>query len=374
MKKLITIVVGLVAMTLQAQVSKQVSLADKVPYADQIALKGDTTKVTASFVFDESANTISVTLKSERKLFVFWDEITYRKAFHCRRLRTDRLSYALTSNTADEFHSARHFRRRLPKPRCKYLFHAWFSAENMEAAKAERKILNDSITQLFTVSEGCIEASIRLRDILLIDEVKEKGIAHYYELSYGGDINTVYTLSLQRNPCIGLDREIQAAQSARTAVQQSYQSFKSIFDKGIVNSAEGEQLFHDLQDALQTQFPVYQDSSACSAVQQAYGEYNQWIDSIRSLSVTLQNPVAQDDDRSLNSKTVLANARQIDSNVARWLVTTDKMEKADLVDQCKNIIADTSEMIQKNGTRTAEERNAAEVFRKAEQFFRRTCR
>ena len=168
--------------------------------------------------------------------------------------------------------------------------------------------------------------------------------------------------------------QIQAAENAKNAIQQSFASFKGIFDKGIVNSEEGEQLFYDLQNALQTQFPAYQDSSACPAIQQAYMEYNQYIDSIQSLSVTLQTPAEQAEERSLNTKTVLANARLLDSNVARWLVTNDKMEKSDLIEQCKSIIIDTEEMIKQNGTRTSEERNAAEVFRKAVQYFKRTCR
>ena len=364
MRKYLLIIVGFVALMLQAQTNKNITLSDKVPFSDTIA----------TFLFNEDANTVTITLNSGRKMFVFWEDIKYNKAFSCRRLRTDRLSYALSANTSDQFHSAPKFRHSLPKHHGAYIFHAWFTAEEMDPCKAERKIVNDSITQIFSVAPTCMSASIRLRDVLFIDEVKQKGIKHYYELSFGGDVNTLYTITLQRNPCIGLDMQIQAAENAKNAIQQSYASFKGIFDKGIVNSEEGEQLFHDLQNALQTQFPMYQDSSACPAIQQAYMEYNQYIDSIQSLSVTLQTPAEQAEERSLNTKTVLANARLLDSNVARWLVTNDKMEKSDLVEQCKSIIIDTEEMIKQNGTRTSEERNAAEVFRKAVQYFKRTCR
>ena len=214
-----------------------------------------------------------------------------------------------------------------------------------------------------------------MRDLLLLDEVQQKGVARYYELSYGGDPNIVYAISLQRNPCIGMERDIQSASNALSAIRRSYDSFKALYDKGVVNSEEGEKMFHELQEALQIQFPLNEDSSACPAIQQAFAQYNQLTDSIRSISVTLHLPAAEVEmDHSVNAKTIRANARMIDSNVARWLVTKDEMERTDLVSQCRNIIADTNEMITKNGTRTQEERNAVAVFRKAEQYFKRTCR
>ncbi|MBO4249770.1 MAG: hypothetical protein J5884_00785 [Paludibacteraceae bacterium] len=376
MRRYLLIGVSLVAMMLQAQVTKPIVLSDKMPYADAITLsnKAGDVNVTATFVFNEDANTVTLTLKSERRLFVFWDDIKCSKAFSCRTLRTDRLPYALTGNTSDKFRKARQFKKALPKHQGTYLFHTWFSAEDMEPVKAEHKMVNDSITQTFTVSPACMNASLRLRDILLLDDVKQKGITHYYDLSFGADVNTVYAITLQRNPCIGLDRAIQTAENSRDAVQQSFSSFKGIFDKGIVNSEEGEQLFYDLQNALQTQFPVWKDSSACSAIEQAYTTYNQYIDSIKALSVTLQLPAVEVEERSLNTKTVLANARMIDSNVARWVTTTDKIERADLVHQCMSIISDTNGMIQQCGSRTKEERDAVAIFREAEQYFKRTCR
>ena len=378
MKRLILgIAVALLAMGLKAQTTKTITLSNKTPYADAIVLKnsaGDV-NVTATFVFDEDANTVSLSLTSDRKLFVFWDDITYRKVFHYRKLRTDRLPYTLVGNTSDEFRCARHFRRALPKPRRKYQFHTWASSEGMQTVDAERKIVNDSICQVYTLSDTRIDVSVRLRDLLLLDEVQQKGVARYYELSYGGDPNIVYAISLQRNPCIGMERDIQSASNALSAIRRSYDSFKALYDKGVVNSEEGEKMFHELQEALQIQFPLNEDSSACPASQQAFAQYNQLTDSIRSISVTLHLPAAEVEmDHSVNAKTIRANARMIDSNVARWLVTKDEMERTDLVSQCRNIIADTNEMITKNGTRTQEERNAVAVFRKAEQYFKRTCR
>lgn len=373
--KIFFIFLCLTTLTMVAQTTKPVTLSDKTPFSEELTIpqpKGEGVKVTASFQFDEAANTVSVTMKSERKLFVFWEEISYRKAFHHKRLCTEKLSYNMTGNTADQFHRVPYFYKALPKPhRKKHIFYAWTEPKGLKPMGAPRQIINDSLTQTFALSDTTDIYSLRLRDILFIDELKQKGAARYYGISYGMDVNTEYRITLQRNPCFGLDAQITAAQNARDAVTRSYEAFKSIYNGGVVNSEEGEKLFHQLQDALQIQFPVNEDSSACADLQEVHTQYNQYIDSIKALSVTLQLPA---DERSLNIKIILANSRTIDNNVTRWLSTKDYFERSDLADQCRAIISDTKDMISQNGARTEEEKNAVAVFKKAEQYFDRTCR
>ena len=374
MKKLIFgIVFVAMVVGVQAQTTKPVALSDQTPFVDNLVISSKTgdVNVIASLVFDEQSNTVALKLQSERKMFVFWQNIKYRKAFTYKRLRTDRLSYNMTGNTADQFHRIPYFYKALPKPHRKYMFHAWSEVQGLRALGAPRCIVNDSLIQNYALVDTAETISVRLRDILFIDEVKQEGASHYYALTYGTDLNTEYQISIQRNPCFAMDAQIAAAQNARDAVIRSYEAFKTIYNHGVVNSEEGEKLFYELQDALQIQFPVNQDSSACPAIQAAHEQYNRYIDSIKALSVTLQLPV---DERTLNVKIILANARTIDSNVSRWLTSKDHYEKADLVDQCRAIIADTKNMIIVNGARTKEEKDAVAVFKKAEQYFDRTCR
>jgi len=368
----------LAAMTsvLSAQTTKPVTLSDKTPFEDELTIplrKEGEVKVKASLQFDEAANTVSVTLRSERKLFVFWENIKYRKAFKNKRLRTEKLSYNMTGNTADQFHRIAWFYKALPKPhRKKYTFHSWIETQGLRpTGGSPRQIVNDSLTRTFAVSDTSEVYTVRLRDILFMDEVKQKGAARFYAITYGSDINTEYQITLQRNPCFGFDAQITAAQNARDAIVRSFEAFKSIYNDGVVNSEKGEKLFHELQEALQIQFPVNEDSSACATLQEAQAQYNQYIDSIKALSVTLQLPV---EERTLNVKIILANARTLDSNVTRWLTTKDKFERSDLAEQCRDIIADTKKMVELNGAHTQEEKDAVAVFRKAEQYFDRTCR
>ncbi|MBO4665540.1 MAG: hypothetical protein J5612_01560 [Paludibacteraceae bacterium] len=362
--------------SMQAQTTKPVTLTHQTPFTDAITLttKAGPVNVTASFVFDEQANTVAVKLQSDRKLFVFWQDIKYKKAFCSKHLRTDRLSYPMTGYTSDQFRKARHFKRSLPKPRDKYVFHTWFEPQGLRPQGAPRSVINDSVCQTFAVLDTAPAISLRLRDILLVDDVKQKGITHYFDISFAGDINTVYSITLQRNPCFGKDAQIQMADSALSALTKSYNAFKGIYEKGVVNSEEGEKMFLEIQGALQILFPLNQDSSACPAIQEARTLYNQLTDSISALTVTVQTHEGDDVDHELNARTIRTNARTLDNNVARWLVSKDQLEKSDLIQQSKDLITETYERIAKYGTRTQNEREAVAVFRKAEQYFKRTCR
>ena len=160
----------------------------------------------------------------------------------------------------------------------------------MQLQEQDLKIVNDSITATFKLQEQATSATLRLRDVLLLDEVKQKGVTRYYSLTFGADFNTQYNITIQRNPCWGEDSRIKSATNALAAIQQSYESFKNLFATGVVSSEDGEKMFHDLQNALLTQFPMDSDSCACPKVEEARKRYNQFNDSIRSITVTMQVP------------------------------------------------------------------------------------
>ena len=74
--------------SLQAQTTKPVTLSDQSPFTDNLVVSTKTgdVNITASLVFDESANTVALKLQSERKLFVFWQDIPYRGTVRHGRL------------------------------------------------------------------------------------------------------------------------------------------------------------------------------------------------------------------------------------------------------------------------------------------------
>lgn len=363
---------------LPAQTVKNVTLTDNTPYADALTLtntKGET-QLTATLLFDEAENTVSVSLQSERKLFVFWQDIAYRKAFTCRRLRADRLTYGMTGNTSDYFRRVWLFAKDLPKPRCRHIFHTWATAEGLQPADGERRVVNDSVGQIFSLPDKRTDVTIRLRDVLLMDEVKQKGVSHTYDLSFAGDINTEYKITLQRNPCLKMEQQIDAAEKALTAAERSYHALEQAYPKHTVPRQEDMDMFTELKQAMLLQFPVNNDSTACTRIMELNGQYNLYADSISSFDVTLNIPIdpLTNQARKLDTKTVLYNARQLDANVSRWKASDDVVERSDLMEQCKSIVADTNELIKTSSVQSDEAKEAVTLFREAEKYFYKSCR
>lgn len=373
---------GFVATALQAKTIKDITIADGEVFTDHIALAKDATDkdIMVKFIFNEQENTLSVSVISFRTLFVFWENTPYRNTINChRQIQLDRLPYIITANPQDRFRLSKGFWRTIPQPRKEYVFHRWIEYEGLQPQQAELKMVNDSILQKFDIQNRRTEVTVRLRDILLMDVVRQRNNATNYDIVFGRDLDTEYRVTLHRNPCFGLDEEITAARNTLTAITKSYNTFHTRYAKGTVTSADGLRIFRELQATLVAQFPHNDERSDCADIQQLRDSYNLIADSIAALQVAIEQepvPVANEPDvkeRARNAKVIMANARQIDNLVARWLGSTDISEREDIVSQCHSILRDTKEMLQ-GGALTKEEREAVTFFQQAEKYFNRTCR
>ena len=72
-------------------------------------------------------------------------------------------------------------------------------------------------------------------------------------------------------------------------------------------------------------------------------------------------------------KLLYTQTRQLDKSIARWLVSTDELERSDLVEQCQDIVKDMTAMIRSHRVTTKEEQRAVQAFRQAEEYFKKTC-
>ena len=70
---------------------------------------------------------------------------------------------------------------------------------------------------------------------------------------------------------------------------------------------------------------------------------------------------------------LLTKARQIDAAVSRYLLSNDPVERRDIIIQTENIIKTCNESIYSQGVYTAEQKQAVQVFREAERYFRNNC-
>jgi hypothetical protein len=372
---------ALLATSLTAQTVKPITISSQDSYTDHITLKNDATDkdLMVKFDFNQADNTVTVTLISYRMLYVFWDDTRYNSAISGHKIHPDKLSYVANSNPKDRFHLTKDFCNSLPKPYKKYVFKKWFGYDGLQPIDQELQMVNDFIQQKFNVQGKRDMVIIRLRDIMLMDLVKQKGESREYEISYGKNLDTDYRITIQRDPCFGLDEELTASQGALDAVTKSYTAMKKRYGKGTVTSDDALKAFQELQATMMTQYLPNEEESPCPEIQQNRQQYNQLVDSIAQIEVQ----VAAEDagmsmmgakGRAMNNKTILANARQIDKLVSRWLMSKDPIERSDLAKQCQNIIKDTQTITSGRAGSTEEERNAINIFRKAENYFNKTCK
>ena len=337
--------------------------------------------VMVKFVFNEELNTLTVSVISYRMLFVFWDNTRFNSVITNRKLHSEKLPYVVNDNSSDHFCLSKTFCKSLTRPHRKYVFKKWVEVEGLQPVDKDIKLVNEYIEQTFDIQGKRSSVTISMHDLMFMDKVKQKGLSHYYEITFGKNLNIKYQVAIQRNPCFGLEEEVSAANNSLSAIQKSYAIFKKNYGSGKVGDEGSLKTFKDMQTTLAGQFPKNNNVSPCPDIQQMRNQYNLIVDSIQNLKVIVENntsdvmaAIGGEEGRALNAKFILSNARLLDNTIARWLVSEDKMEREDLAGQCRDIIKDTSVMIGNAHTHTPEEQNAVALFRKAEQYFYKVCK
>ena len=372
----------LITAGLAAQTVRPITISQEDSYTDHITLKNDATDkdLMVKFDFNEADNTLTVTLISYRMLFVFWNDTRYKSVIGRRNIHVDKLSYVANCNPKDRFRLTKAYRNSLPKPYSKHVFKKWFTCDGLQPVDQELQMVNDFIVQVFNVQGKRDKVSVSLHDLMLMDLVKQKGEARNYEISYGKDLNTVYNITIQRDPCFGFNEEITASQNALNAAQKSYNALKKKYGKGMVGDDATMKAFQELKETLAAQFQKNPDMSPCPTVQENRDQYNLLVDSIADVKVQINAGGSGSmadlglKGRAVNNKTILANTRQLDKMVARWLLSNDPIERKDISKQCESIIKDTKAILSTGSATTAEDRNAINIFRKAEKYYNNTCK
>ena len=379
---------------LSAQVVKEITVSQKESYTDHLSLKKDTRDMDlmVKFGFNEEANTLTVSLISYRCLFVFWERVRFKPTFRCRKLRPKMLPYVAQFEPGDRFRISKALKKSLPRPRRKYVFNRWNTYDGLQPVPQDYKLVNDYISQTFGIMDKRNQVSFTLRDVFVMEHTDYND----YELMFGKDINTQYQITIQRDPCFGKDEQLKGAQDAEKSIATAYASFKQKYGSGKVYSDESLKLFHEMQDVLMGQFARQDITSPCPDIQQAWDSYNLYTDSIRQMTCKVvylpstnksgtgmsgqgnaANLMASEPEAAptgILPRSVLQKARQIDQMVARWLNSTDSMERRAIIMQCGDIIKRCNEEISTQGVVTPEQKQAVDVFRKAVRYYYNICK
>ena len=361
---------------IQAQTVRTITVAQGKSYTDHISLKPDSKDMDlmVKFVFNEDANTLTVTLISYRSLFVFWDNVHFKPLIKRRKLRPAKLPYVVAFDPADKYYVTKLVKASIPQPRKEFIFHRWIDYDGLQPAPIEYKLENDFIAQTFDVMNKRTQVSVTLRDVFLIDKTEKKKY-NRYDIPFGRDLNQQYQITIERNPCFGLETEVEGAQKALESVTQSYTSLKNKYGTGIVASQESKKIFDEMKATVQNQFQPKDVQSPCPDVQTAWDQYNQYVDSIAAMKVVVEGPkgvggggLSPDD-----LKILMIKARQIDQTVSRWLVSVDPIEQQDLITQGQGAIKAGNDLIGSRTGATEEQKRVLATFRAAERYFNSTC-
>lgn len=362
--------------TASAQTVRNITVSAKDSYTDHISMEQDANDkdMMVKFVFDEAANQLTVSLISYRNLFVFREDVRYKPAIKGRTIRPDMLPYVVTYDPSETYKLSKLFKSTVPSPRKKYVFSRWIQYENLQPAPQEYSMVNDFISQTFDIVNKKSNVTVTLRDVMLLDDVSKKPNKKCYEIPYGRDLFLKYQITIQRNPCFGLDEDIAAAQNALQAVSKAHASIRDKFGSGKVSSQASQSVFDEMKKLLLEQYPRKSIQSPCPDIQNAWDTYNQHVDSISAMRVVVESAGGGSaGGEGVNAKTLLTKARQIDVAVSRWLMSGDAVERRDIVSQCESIIQSVNAAVKEQGLYTAEQQKAMKVFREAVAYYHSKC-
>ena len=360
-----------------AQTTKQIEVDGNEPYVDHVSLMEGSTDMDllVKFMFDEPNNSLTVSLISYRKLFVFQDNTRYSRAVWCFKLRPNKLSYVVESDEQARYKLTKSLRKSI-KPRRKHIFNRWIEYEGLQPQPTDYKMVNDYIEQTFDILHKEAPVSITLRDILVMNEQitsKKKK----YDLFYQTDLNRKYEITIKRDPCFGKEEALQAAIVRAENIQTSFTSFNQKFkSSSSLNSPEGDQLFHEMRALLLEQYPKTEETSACPEIQENIDLYNSYVDSIQFVQSPFQIKIQEREkpqELDLSADYILMMARKIDSNVNKWLLSSDPVEKRDLEKSCEEIINSIQSHVNQAARINARQKTAIAIFKEAKDYYHRTC-
>ena len=362
---------------LNAQTIKEVTISQGNSFTDHLSLSTDNhdMDLMVKLIFDEEKNQLVVSLLSYRYLFVFREDARYGTIIHHNRLNPLDLPYITDFPEKGRFILSKEFRKSIPKPHKNYIFTKWISYTGLQQVSSRYKMVNDYIEQIFDITNHGNFATVTLGEVFVMDKTPTKKHPDDYTIVAGKNLNIEYRIKIERNPCFGLESEIELAKNNLSAVTEAFSKLTKLSGSGEMENEKELLNFNSVKSVLQKQFQIKNSDSKCYDLKSIWDKYDCIVDSISSLSCVLKVKEGKDYGMSLNldPTEITTLARQIDRNVSRWLTTKDSVEKQDLVKECQDIIAEGHSIIGLSQGTTAEQKKAVALFHQAETYFRNTC-
>lgn len=381
----------------RAQSIKEITVSQGNSYTDHISLKEDTKDMDlmVKFVFNEATNTLSVSLISYRDLFVFQTDTPCKQAIKGRKIKPEKLPFVVNTAPGMKYQLTKEYWKAIPTPKSKHIFKKWIEYSGLHPIPTEYKMVNDYIQQDFTILNKADAVSLTLHDVMMMEqEASDKPKRVQYDVVWGKDLNIAYHIYIERNPCFGMEEEIAAAGKLQESIKAGYKNLYAHFGSGTVSNRESLDNFKEMKQLLLGQYPAKTEKSACPEIQSNWDKYNLYRDSISNMKCRIRsaastyysggskaNGIGTKRSRGrlgtgegMNAGFILTQARRIDSAVARWLVSKDRTERADLIKQCQEIIRMMKTTVAQKGINGSNQSNALNIYNQAVAYYHNTCK
>jgi len=334
--------------------------------------------------FDEGRNELRFSVTSSRQLYGFPLSVVHKNIFsRCysvfggRKLNLMKMPVPALIPPKARFQMNKTMYHKFHKPRRKHTYNAWYMCDGLVPLSApDPRLLLDSLVQTFSVEATATQCAVTLRDLIALDrkprsEKSERKNGVRYLFASGQDLLRTYRITLQRNPCFAMEPKVAEARLMVDSLKHDQQLLKEHFALGMVPNQASLTIFEQTKQLMQYRFPRVSTESACPDLQRQYDRYNALLDSLDAFTVVIDPRVeeARPLVRGIEPEYLLSNARQVDYLVASYFQSKTFNDGNDLLMRCQQLIKAVNDAIVENGIYTPEQRQALEVFRRAERYY-----
>lgn len=358
---------------LQAQTQRTIQIAQDKSYTDHVSLKKDSKDMDlmVKFIFDEPNNTLTVSLISYRGLFVFHDDVRYKQVVKWKKLRPERFPYVVEADADMKYKLVKELRKQIPGSKKKHIFQRWLSYEGLQPQPMDYKMVNDYIEQKFDILDKDTLVKVSLHDLMVMESAKDN--KKQYDFVYYTDLDREYLVHIERNPCFGKEAEIEEAEVMVENIRTSYETLKGQYESMENPTLETLELLDEMRGMLLEQFQPRTVNSSCPSIRMQLETYNSYVDSIYGLESYKFNYENRRKSLAIGAEQILGVARIVDNNVASWVISTDVVEKNDLVKRSQLLLDEINQYLSEDVIMDEKQASAVYVFRKAEKYFKATC-
>lgn len=368
---------------------KQIVVSSEKPYVEWLGgvPDADMRDLCLRVSFDDSTSTAKVSLSSANaNLFGFNSGgIVYGQIFGCgRRLKTGRLPYKVEYDSSLKFILSGPSRKSLGRGYRETVFHSWLEYDGAMPVQSVTTMPEDSLVRTFSITDPGqeIKLRLRLRDIFFLERRGTRpAAAKKLYLSNYQDLHAEYDVTIQRNPCYGMDGRTAEINAKHKDISEAVKILSDSYPEGKVLSLEDFENFQGIKAGILQNFVKAEEDVSCPDLREAISSYNACIDSLLAMSCAISDEKRMALVRNLglglqrvDAEWLLHCARQIDELTAQWRIETKKSVKMSIKMQCEQLIEEVTSSTIGRGIMNEDDRRALNSFIKAKEYFNKTCR